>query len=141
MSEHVVPQPTLSYAGARLVLDAALARAAELGVAVNVSVCDVAGHELAFARMDGAALLSADIARDKAYSVAAFLGIPTSRWFEMVRDNPALREGIVQRDRLVIFGGGVAVTVADARVGAVGVSGGTAEQDEEIAAAGATALS
>ena len=140
MGEHVVPRSTLTYAGARLVLDAALARASELGVAVNVSVCDGAGHELAFARMDGAALLSADIARDKAYTVAAFLGIPTSRWFDMVKDAPAVREGIVHRDRLVIFAGGEPVVADGTTVGAVGVSGGSAEQDEEIAAAGAAAL-
>ncbi len=140
MGEHVAVHPSLTLAGARVALDAALARAGELGVAVNVSVCDAAGHEIAFARMDGAALLSAEIARDKAYTVAAFLGIPTDRWFAMIEAEPALREGIVHRDRLVIFGGGVPVTVDGAAVGAVGVSGGTADQDQEIATAGAAAL-
>jgi len=46
----------------------------------------------------------------------------------------------VHRDRLVIFGGGVPVTVAGTLVGAVGVSGGTAAQDREIAEAGAGAV-
>jgi uncharacterized protein GlcG (DUF336 family) len=140
VGEHVAAHPSLTLAGARVALDAALTRADELGVAVNVSVCDAAGHEIAFARMDGAALLSADIARDKAYTVAAFLGIPTDRWFSMIEEAPALREGIVHRDRLVIFGGGVPVTIDGATVGAVGVSGGTAEQDQEVATAGAAAL-
>jgi glc operon protein GlcG len=140
MSELVVTQTSLTYAGARVALDAALDRAAEIGVAVNVSVCDVAGHQLAFARMDGAPLLSGPIAVDKAYSVAAFGGLPTSRWFGLIEDDPALREGIVHRDRLVIFGGGVPVVHEGVRVGAVGVSGGSAEQDEEVATAGATAL-
>jgi glc operon protein GlcG len=140
MSELVVTQTSLTYAGARVALDAALDRAAEIGVAVNVSVCDVAGHQLAFARMDGAPLLSGPLAVDKAYSVAAFGGLPTSRWFGLIEDDPALREGIVHRERLVIFGGGVPVVHDGVRVGAVGVSGGSAEQDEEIATAGATAL-
>lgn len=140
MSEHVAASSSLTYAGARAVLDAALAHATSIGVPVNVSVCDAAGHELAFARMDGAALLSADIARDKAYTVAAFLGIPTERWHDMIKDAPALREGIVHRDRLVIFGGGVPVTSERAVVGAVGVSGGTAEQDVDIARAAAAAV-
>lgn len=140
MVDHVIPAATLSYAGARAALDAAVAHAASIGVAVNVSVCDAAGHELTFARMDGAALLSADIARDKAYTVAAFLGVPTDQWHDMIKDAPALREGIVHRDRLVIFGGGVPVTVDGATVGAVGVSGGTAEQDVEVATAGAAAV-
>ena len=141
MSDYVAASASLTLAGARRVLDAALAHAAELGVAVNVSVCDVAGHEIAFARMDGAALLSADVARDKAYTVAAFLGIPTERWFSMIEQEPAVREGIVHRDRLVIFAGGVPVLADGATVGAVGVSGGTAEQDQAVAAAGAAAIS
>lgn len=140
LGEYAVARPSLTYAGARVALDAALARAAELGVAVNVSVCDAGGHQLAFARMDGAALLSASIAEDKAYSVAAFGGVPTGDWFGMIADSPALREGIVHRDRLIIFPGGVPVRLSGAVIGAVGVSGGTAEQDEEIATAGAVAL-
>ena len=141
MSDYVAASASLTLAGARRVLDAALAHAGELGVAVNVSVCDVAGHEIAFVRMDGAALLSADVARDKAYTVAAFLGIPTERWFSMIEQEPAVREGIVHRDRLVIFAGGVPVLADGATVGAVGVSGGTAEQDQSVAAAGAAAIS
>ena len=65
--EYVVRQSSLTYAGARRVLDAAVAKATDLGVAVNVSVCDAAGHQVAFARMDGAALLAGSIATDKAY--------------------------------------------------------------------------
>lgn len=141
MSQYVVPSTTLSYVGARTALEAAVDRATELGVPVNIAVCDNGGHPLAFARMDGAALLSGSIATDKAWSVAAFSGLPTGRWFDLVRDQPALREGIVQRDRLVIFGGGVPIQVDGQRVGAIGVSGGTAEQDEEVASAGAAALS
>lgn len=140
MSEHVVASRSVSYAGARAVVDAAVAKAGEIGIAVNIAVCDRSGNQVAFARMDGAALLSGSIAADKAYTVAAFLGIPTHRWFSMIEHEPALREGIVHRDRLVIFGGGVPVTVDGEVVGAVGVSGGSAEQDVEIATAGAAAL-
>lgn len=130
----------LTWAGACAVLEGACRRATELGVPVNVAVCDPAGELLTFARLDGAPLLSVSIAQDKAWSVATFNGLPTSAWFDLVRDVPALREGIVHRDRLVIFGGGVPVVVAGRTVGAVGVSGGTAEQDEEIATAGARAV-
>ncbi len=130
----------LTWAGARTVLESACRHAIELGVPVNVAVCDPSGELLAFARLDGAPLLSAGIAQDKAWSVAAFNGLPTSAWFDLVRDAPALREGIVHRDRLVVFGGGVPIVVAGRTVGAVGVSGGTAEQDEEIAAAGARSV-
>jgi uncharacterized protein GlcG (DUF336 family) len=80
--------------------------------------------------------MSAGIAQDKAYTVSAFNGLPTHEWYDLISDEPALREGIVHRDRLVIFGGGVPIVRNGETVGAVGVSGGTAEQDREIAEAG-----
>lgn len=43
---------------------------------------------LAFARMDGAPLLSMSISQDKAYTVTAFGGIPTHDWFEFIKDEP-----------------------------------------------------
>ena len=133
-------QQTLTYAGARVAVDAAAARAQALGVPVNIAVVDLAGGLLAFARLDGALLLSGSIAQDKAYTVAAFNGVPTHAWFGLIEAEPALREGIVHRDRLVIFGGGVPVTVDNNLVGAFGVSGGTAEQARQIAEAGADAV-
>jgi glc operon protein GlcG len=133
-------QQTLTYAGARAVVDAAAARAETLGVPTNIAVVDLAGALLSFARLDGAPLISGSIAQDKAYTVAAFNGVPTHAWFGLIEDEPALREGIVHRDRLVIFAGGVPVMFDGVLVGAVGVSGGTAEQDREIAESGASAV-
>ncbi len=111
-----------------------------MGVPTNIAVVDPAGCLLAFVRLDGAPLLSGSIAQDKAYTVAAFNGVPTHAWFDLIEAEPALREGIVNRDRLVIFGGGVPVIVEGAIVGAIGVSGGSAEQDRDIAEAGASAV-
>lgn len=127
-------------AGAQRVLDRSLAAARELGVAVCVAVTDRSGQLLSFARMDGAALLSVSIAQDKAYTVAAFGGLPTHEWFDLIAGEPALLHGIVKTDRLIVFAGGVPVRSAGALAGAVGVSGGSAEQDRAIAEAGATAL-
>lgn len=135
-SPFTTQQLTLTYAGARAVLEASAERAHLLGVAVNIAVTDRAGNLLAFARLDGAPLMSAGIAQDKAYTVSAFNGLPTHEWYDLISDEPALREGIVHRDRLVIFGGGVPIVRNGETVGAVGVSGGTAEQDREIAESG-----
>ena len=121
-------------------LDAAVAKATAMRVAVNISVCDAAGHQVVFARMDGAALLAGSIATDKAYSVVAFQGAPTGDWHRKLEVDSAVRDGIVNRDRLIIFGGGVPVVVDGDVVGAVGVSGGSEAEDEEIAAAGSGAL-
>lgn len=141
MSELVSSRPTLTLAGARLALDAALAEADRIGVTVCLAVADQAGHPLAFARMDGAPLLSAQLAQDKAWTVAAFVGVPTHDWYGMIADEPALLHGIVKTNRLVVFGGGVPIRVAGELVGAIGVSGGSAEQDRRVAEAGAAALS
>ena len=90
---------------------------------------------MAFLRMPGAFLHSIDISIDKAYTAASF-GFPTSQWMSIIENDPALREGIVQRPRLVIFGGGVPVRIGDDLIGGVGVSGGSAEEDEICALAG-----
>ena len=99
-----------------------------------------AGPLLALARMDRAPLLCTQIAQDKAYSVASFGGLPTIDWWRLVESEPALLHGVVKTDRLVVFGGGVPL-VADGRtVGAIGVSGGSSEQDVRVAEAEAAAV-
>jgi glc operon protein GlcG len=73
--------------------------------------------------------------------VSSFGGLPTSDWWRMLESEPALPHGIVKTDRLIVFGGGVPL-VADGRtIGAIGVSGGSSEQDVQIAEAGAGAVS
>ncbi|KWW97606.1 ATP:cob(I)alamin adenosyltransferase [Carbonactinospora thermoautotrophica] len=139
MSDRVTTVATVTLSGAQQVLAAAVEHAATLDVPVCVAVADRAGNLVAFARMDGAPLLSAGLAQDKAYTVAAF-GLPTHAWWDLIKDTPSLLHGIVKTERLVIFGGGVPLVVDGELVGAVGVSGGSVEQDREIAEAGASAL-
>ena len=131
---------TLTYSGARKVLDAALAAAEAAGTPMCIAVTDGAGVAIATARMDGAPRLSAGIALDKAYTVAGFGGMPTAGWWDAIKDDPSLVHGITHTPRLVVFGGGVGVFVDDELVGAIGVSGGSTEQDAAVAAAGAGAL-
>jgi len=133
-------EPTITFEAARGVLDAAADHARSLGVPVCIAVADRAGHLVAFGRLDGAPLLSAQIAKDKAYSVAAFGGVPTHEWWDMIQDEPPLLHGIVKTDRLIVFGGGVPVRAEGALIGAVGVSGGSAQQDQAVAEAGAHAI-
>jgi glc operon protein GlcG len=130
---------TVSYSAANRVLEAAVREANSLGVPVCIAVSDRAGHLVAYGRMDGAPLLSGEIAQDKAYTVAAF-GLPTHEWFELIKDELSLLHGIVKTDRLIIFGGGVPIRADNDLVGAVGVSGGSADQDRRIAEAGAAAI-
>ncbi|MBK9971891.1 MAG: heme-binding protein [Acidimicrobiaceae bacterium] len=139
-SQFTIERTDLSLAGARAVLDAAIAAATTAGLAVCVAVCDAGGNALATARMDGAPILSLQIATDKAWTVAVFNGLPTAGWWQLIEGEPALVHGITHTPRLVVFGGGEPVRSGGALAGAVGVSGGSAEQDAMIAATGAAAL-
>lgn len=118
---------------------ASVAYAQALGVAVNVAVVDVSGVQVAFLRMPGAPLHSIDIAIDKAYTASSF-GFPTSQWAGAVAGDELLRIGLNQRPRLVMFGGGLPIIEAGVRIGGIGVSGGSADEDEDCARAGLAAL-
>lgn len=133
-------QPTLSLDLALLGMPAVLAEARRLGVRVSVSIVDAGGQLINLAHMDGAPALSRDIAIDKAYTAACF-GLATSRWEAELAEAPAsVRAGLAHRPRMVLFGGGVPLRVDGATVGAIGVSGASALQDEQCAEAGVEAI-
>jgi len=125
---------------AHAAVGAAMRQAVELGVAVNIAVVDGAGLLVAFARMNGAFLHSADIAIDKAYTAAGF-GFGTGEWDRVLDGaSESVRRGLMQRPRLVGFGGGVPIRIEGEVIGAIGVSGGSEAQDEACAEAGIAAL-
>jgi glc operon protein GlcG len=133
--------PTVRLSAAQRAVSAAVAEAERLAVDVCIAAADSAGHLIAFARMDRAPLLCTQLAQDKAYSVSSFGGLPTGEWWRLLESEPALLHGIVKTDRLVVFGGGVPLVSEGRTVGAIGVSGGSSEQDVRIAEAGAAAVS
>lgn len=134
-----VSQSVISADAAHQALAAAVAHARELGIAINVAITDSAGVLAGFLRMPGAFLHSIDIAIDKAYTSASF-GFPTAMWKKILADDEMLRIGLAERPRLVIFGGGLPIIADGMRIGGIGVSGGSAEQDEECARAGLKAI-
>lgn len=134
-----VPQAAISAEAASQAVRAAVAKAAELGIRVNVAVTDASGVLAAFLRMPGAFLHSVEIAIDKAYTAASF-GFSTAQWEQVLADDAALGRGLPQRPRLVVFGGGLPIREGDALIGGIGVSGGSAEQDELCARAGLQAI-
>ncbi|MCK6424304.1 MAG: heme-binding protein [Burkholderiaceae bacterium] len=139
MSSHSIANRCITAAAAAAATQAAVAKAEALGIRINVAVTDASGTLMAFLRMPGAFLHSIDIAIDKAYTAASF-GFPTSQWGGVIGDDELLRIGLNQRARLVLFGGGLPVVEGGERIGGIGVSGGSAEQDEVCAAAGLAAL-
>lgn len=134
-----VEQRTITAEAANAAVLAAVAKAAELGIRINVAVADAGGTLAAFLRMPGAFLPSVDIAIDKARTAVGF-GFTTSQWPELLREDDALRWGMPQRPGVVVFGGGLPIREGDALIGGIGVSGGSAEQDEICARAGLAAL-
>jgi len=134
-----VEQRVLTVEAAGVAAAAAVSHAKALGIRINVALTDSSGSLAAFLRMPGAFLHSIDISIDKAYTAASF-GFPTSGWKDAVAGDELLRIGLNQRARLVMFGGGLPVREGGVLIGGIGVSGGSAEQDEACAAAGLAAL-
>src|SRR5260370_36665073 len=89
---NVVKKYSISYELARKMVDAAVAKASELGVAENVAILDDGGNLKAFSRMDGAPLLSIEIAQNKAYT--ALFGVSTQDFFNFIQGDPSLFAGI-----------------------------------------------
>jgi uncharacterized protein GlcG (DUF336 family) len=137
---HSVMQAVIEATAAGDAVRAAVVHASTLGLRVNVAVVDSGGNLVAFLRMPGAPLHSMDIAIDKACTAASF-GLPTHQWTDALQGHSAaVRDGLVRRPRFVAFGGGLPIVEAGQRIGAIGVSGGSEEQDQAIAMAGLAAL-
>jgi len=133
-------RPSVSTELARAMIEAAERQAEEMGHPMVIAVVDDSGVLKAFSRMDGAALLSVQIAQDKAYTAAGF-GMATDAWHEFVKNDPPLAMGAPAGiDRLIVFGGGFPITIGETVVGAIGVSGGHYTQDMEVARAGLSVL-
>ena len=139
VSTVAVPQSVVSAEAVSVALEAAVAKAAELGVKINVAVADSGGNLSGFLRMPGAFVQSIDIAIDKAYTSAGF-GFATAQWAGILQGDEALRLGMPTRPRNVVFGGGLPMREGGALIGGIGVSGGSAEQDEICARAALQAL-
>ena len=125
-------------AAAQAVIEAARQKAEQIGVPMNIAVVDDGANLIAFARMDGAWLGSIDIARDKAYTARAF-DISTKELAAKSQPGKPLF-GISHGGRVVIFAGGIPLKLDGQVVGAIGVSGGTPDQDHEVAEAGVAAF-
>ena len=125
---------------ARRVISAAEEKAREIGQPQNVAVVDAGRNLKAFSRMDGAWLGSIEIAIDKAFTAASF-ELQTQDLTEQAQPGqPLYGINTTHGGRIVIFGGGIPLVRDGEVLGAVGVSGGTPDQDQQCAEAGAAAF-
>ena len=130
----------LTLAAARRVVAAVLAEARALGVPMSVAVVDSGDRLVAFERMDAAELVTESLARDKAHS-ALVNRMPTGDLGAYAQPGGEFY-GYESLDagRMVVFAGGVPLERGGVLVGAIGVSGGDAQQDATAAQAGARAF-
>ena len=136
----VFQKASITSETAHRMIGAAEHKARQMGHPMVIAIVDEAGVLKAFSRMDGAALLSVQVAQDKAYTAAGF-GLQTDAWHDFIKNDPPLAAGAASGiDRLVVFGGGYPIKVGEQIVGAIGVSGGHYSQDMEVAQAGLAAL-
>ncbi|MDM5333306.1 heme-binding protein [Ureibacillus composti] len=141
MTEFVkaIETKSISLELANKVLDAALVKGKEMGIAFSIAIVDRTGNLKAFAAMDGAPVLSLDIAQNKAFSAAAY-NRATHEWYDRLKDDPPLLHGIVHTPRLVIFGGGYPIKLDGELIGGIGVSGGHYTHDMQVCEAGLEVL-
>src|ERR1700738_291589 len=131
---NVIEKNSISSELAERMVEAVLVKARAIGVPENVAVLDDGGNLKAFARMDGAPILSIEISQHKAYT--ALFGFPTQVFFKFIQTDPSLLAGVPQLGRVAAYGGGRPIDVDGAIVGAIGVSGGTVHNDIDCAEAG-----
>jgi uncharacterized protein GlcG (DUF336 family) len=124
---------------ARKIIAAAEEKAQEIGQPMNIAVADAGGNLVSHVRMDGAWIGSIDISIKKAYTSRAF-DITTKDLADNSQSGQQFFGIHASNDgRVMIFAGGIPLKKEGKVVGAIGVSGGSGEQDHQVAEAGATA--
>lgn len=116
------------------VLAKAMTKASEINVAANIVILDTAGHMKAFVRMDNAYLGSIDIAHGKAKTAMLFR-MPSHDVGEFLKPEAGAYGMINTTGGLVGFKGGLPIETGNLIIGYVGISGGSPDQDFEIATA------
>ena len=130
----------LTLSDARRVIAAAEKKAEEIGQPMNIAVADAGGNLVAHVRMDRAWIGSIDISIKKAFTSRAF-DIATKDLAEHSQSSGQFFGIHASNDgRIMIFAGGIPLKKDGKVVGAIGVSGGSGEQDHAVAEAGAQAL-
>ncbi|HEY6508577.1 MAG TPA: heme-binding protein [Vicinamibacterales bacterium] len=131
-----LPLPAPTMAEAMKALDLARAAAVKLGVGLSCAVVDSRGDLVALARMDNARFFTTDVARGKA-QVSAMFGQPSGNLAQF-GTNPAFANlNITAQGRLYPVQGAVPIARGSQLIGGIGCSGGSGQQDEDAAKAGA----
>lgn len=130
----------MSLALAKALIERIEQKAKDMNMRIVAAVSDESGRPVAVHCMDGAYIGSYDVAMNKTYTSVAFQ-MSTAQLAKLAQPGESLY-GIqfTNEGKVVIFGGGEPLYVGNQMIGAIGVSGGTAEQDTELAAYGKAIL-
>lgn len=136
----MIQKQTVSLEDARRIVVAGEQKARDIGQPMNIAVVDDGGNLVAFAHMDGSWKGSVDIAVNKAFTSAMF-ELPTKGLAEKAQPGePFYGIEVSNHGRVMIFAGGIPLKANGKVIGAVGVSGGDNQQDQNVAEAGVAAL-
>ena len=125
---------------ARNVIAAAEKKAIEIKQPMNIAIADAGGNLVAHVRMDGAWVGSIDISINKAFTARAF-DVATKDLAKQAQPGGQFYGiHVSNKGRVMVFAGGVPLKRNGQVVGAIGVSGGSGEQDQAVAEAGAAAF-
>ncbi|MCZ4351954.1 heme-binding protein [Roseovarius aestuarii] len=127
---------TLDIGDAAVLIEGARARATEIGVPMCIAITDVAGHLLAFERMDGGKVTSITIAIDKSFTASGAKKATHAYGEASQPGRPAYGINSAIGGRLMVVGGGLPVMVDGDCVGGIGISSGTPAEDLDVAEAG-----
>jgi uncharacterized protein GlcG (DUF336 family) len=131
---------SIALTDARRIIAAAEAKADALAQPMNIAIVDEGGNLIAFERMTNAWLGSIDIAQKKAWTSRAFDITTQDLGTHSQSGNQFFGIHASNDGKVMIFAGGIPLKQAGKVVGAIGVSGGSGEQDHAVAEAGAAAL-
>jgi uncharacterized protein GlcG (DUF336 family) len=132
----LIDRKALTLAEAKKVVAAAQADAAKSNLTMAIAIVDEGGHLLLFEKMDGTQTGSVNVAIAKARSAALFKR-PTKVFEDAVTGG---RTVVLSLEGVLPIEGGLPMAAGGSLIGAIGVSGGTAQQDGVVAAAGLAAL-
>src|SRR4030088_1405692 len=135
---NVIKKHSISSELAQKMVNAAVAKARELGVSENVAILDDGGNLKAFSRMDGAFVATMEIGHNKGYP--ALCGVSTQEFFDFIRGGLSLLAGIPTLARVAAWGGGFPIKGDGEIVGAIGGSGAPTVQNDVDCARAALAL-
>ncbi|OYU34317.1 heme-binding protein [Novosphingobium sp. PASSN1] len=140
-SEHPITAAyaCLTFEAAQAALTAGVAAAKKIGVPMGLVAVDRAGHIVASSRMNGASAMTLDIAFKKAWT-SAMASAPTAYILNFVSSDQGSAISMPHLANFSVIAGGVPVMVDGACVGAVGVSGATADLDLTVAEAAVSTL-